>query len=73
MTDENTLSIIERAEKLNKETMEAEERINKARAEIMELETKRVMGGKSNVEPSPVVKEETPKEYADRVMRNSIK
>lgn len=69
MTEESQLSIIERAEKLNKETKEAEERINKTKAEIMEIETRRIMAGKTTIEAAPQVKEETPAEYAARILK----
>lgn len=44
-TSNNTISILERAEKLNKETKEAEERMQGHRKQIEELETRRIMGG----------------------------
>jgi hypothetical protein len=40
-----TISMLERAEKLHKETKEAEERIQNHRKAIEELETRRIMGG----------------------------
>lgn len=41
----DTISILERAEKLNKETQEAEQRMAGHRKQIEELETRRIMGG----------------------------
>jgi len=41
----NTISILERAERLNKETQEAEARMAGHRKQIEELETRRIMGG----------------------------
>ena len=61
---ETPLSIIERAEKLNKETAEAEKRILEHRKVIEELETRRIMSGQSRVEPPKVVDLE--KEANDR-------
>jgi len=43
-----TIGLLERAEKLNKETLEAEKRIAEHRRRIEEIETKRILGGQSN-------------------------
>jgi len=72
MPDENTLSIIERAEKLNQATAEAETRIAAHRATIEEMETKRIMGGQTTVQPTAEVKVETAKEYSEKVMTGKI-
>lgn len=67
-----TLSILERAEKLNKETKEAEERINSHRKAIEELETRRIMGGQSSagsIAKTPEqLKEEEAKKLADDIV-----
>jgi len=66
-----TLSLVERAER----TAERIESGNKKTEELLknlgELETKRVLAGKADAgttQEKP--KEETPKEYKDRIMRN---
>ena len=54
------------------ESKKIAERLEHANAEAVELMTRTILGGKSSSVPPPVVKEETPKEYKDRIMRGGI-
>jgi hypothetical protein len=65
---------IERAELAVKRMEEAEKRLNEKIAQLQELEVNRLLGSTAggHVEPQPV-KVETAKEYAERVMNNTIK
>lgn len=69
MVVEENLSVLERAEKIHKETLEAEARLKEHRAKIEEYETNRIMSGQSNIQPIPQAKEETPLEYKNRILR----
>lgn len=68
---ENTLSILERAEKLNKETKDAEVRIAEHRKQIEELETRRILGGATLAGSINKTAEQLEKEKADE-MANEI-
>ena len=67
---ENAASLIEKATKaadrIEAETKKAEVMLERYR----EVEARRILGGKSEGKPQEVPpKEETPKEYKDRIMR----
>lgn len=68
----NTLTILERAEKLNKETKEAEARILEHRKQIEELETRRIMGGNTYAGSINKTPEQLKKEEADRLAGDII-
>ncbi len=67
-----TPTILEKTMQVVKEFNEA----NKKREEILEREERlkafNVLGGRSMVEPAPERKEETPKEYKNRVMTGKL-
>lgn len=67
----DTLTILERAEKLNKETKEAEERILSHKKTIEELETRRIMGGQTSAGSINKTPEQLQKEEAQK-MANDI-
>lgn len=76
MEEKNTetpkeLSKIERAEQAVKRMEEAEKRLDEKIAKLTELEANKILGSTAggHIEPT-LAKEETPKEYADRVMNN---
>jgi len=62
-----TLSILERAEKLSKETKESEDRIVAHRKAIEELETRRVMGGETRAGSISKTPEELKKEESEKM------
>lgn len=67
-----TISILERAEKLHKETLESEERIKQHRKAIEEIETRRVMGGGSTGGSIQKTAEELQKEQADAMAQDIV-
>ena len=64
---------VERAEQAVKRAEEFEKRIDEKIAHLEELKADRLLGSTAggHIEAQPV-KEETAKEYADRVMKNNI-
>lgn len=68
------LDKVERAELAVKKMEDAEKRLDEKISKLTELEANRLLGSSAGgrVEPTPV-KEETPKEYADRIMGNKVK
>ena len=63
----STLSIIERAEKLNVETKLAEQKIAEHRKIMEELETRRIMGGQTYAGSINKTPEQLKKEEADKL------
>lgn len=70
--EESAKSMLDMAREL-KEQIKAE---NDRREEILrkeqDLEAQRLLGGTGGIRQEPVVKVETAKEYAERVMKNKI-
>jgi len=68
------LDKIQRAEFAVQRLEEAEKRLDDKIAKLTELEANRLLGSSAGgrVEPTPP-KEETAKEYADRIMKNQVK
>ena len=64
--------LVERAEAAAKRIEDAIEKNEAILRKNQEIEAKRILGGKSEAAPEPEKKEESPKEYADRVMRGEI-
>ena len=65
-------SELDRAEAANKEKRELIEREEKLQARKEKLHSIQMVGGRAEAGSEPEVKEETPKEYAQRVMKNEI-
>jgi len=65
---------IERAEQAVQRMEDAEKRLDEKIAKLTELEANRLLGSSAGgrVEAAPP-KEETAKEYADRIMKNQVK
>lgn len=63
---------IERAESAVKRMEEAEKRLDEKIAKLQELEVNRLLGSTAGGRVESQPKEETAKEYADRVMKNQI-
>ena len=72
-TQNNSSDLVERA-KLEREALIKEnERLEKNLKELRELEANRLLGSSAGGRIEPQPKEETAKEYADKVMKNQIK
>lgn len=71
---EKTLDKVERAELAVKRIEEGEKRLDEKLKQLQDLEANRLLGSTAggHVEVKPV-KEETAKEYANRVMNNKVK
>ena len=69
----NSSDLVERAKTEREALTKENERLEKNLKELRELEASRLLGGTAggHVEATPV-KEETSKEYADRVMNNKV-
>lgn len=63
---------ITRAEEAVKKMEEAEKRLDEKISKLQELEVNRLLGGTAGGRVEPVVKEETAKDYAERVMKNTV-
>lgn len=63
---------IDRAERINKETRELLERREKLIAREERIHAQKMLAGKSTIEETEKPKEETPKEYAQRVMSGGL-
>jgi len=66
------LDKIERANLAVKRMEEAERRLDEKIAKLTELETNRILGSTAGGRVESVSKVETAKEYADRVMKNTV-
>jgi len=64
---------IQRAENAVKKIEDAEKRLDEKIAKLTELETNRLLGSSAGGRVEPVMKVETAKEYADRVMKGQVK
>jgi len=60
---------VERAESAVKRLEEAEKRIDEKIAQLTELKADAILGGTAGGHIEPKVVEETPKQYAERIMR----
>lgn len=65
-------SIVERADSIAKRLEDSEKRIDEKLKQLQDLEARRVLGGRAEAGQAPIVKEETAKEYANRIMKNNI-
>lgn len=66
------LTIVERAEQANKKGEEIAKRIEDANKRAEEIQTRNILGGRSDMTPAPVAKEESAKEYKDRIMKGKV-
>jgi len=67
---EKNISIVEEARQIRDEIIRQKEELQKTRDDIERLQTNNMLGGRSNAgeETEEKPKEETPKEYADKIM-----
>jgi hypothetical protein len=65
--------LVERAREERERLQQENARIEKNLTELRELEASRLLGGTAGGRVEPVVKIETAKEYADKVMSGAIK
>ena len=69
---EKPLSIVEEAQKVRDEIRAENDRRERILADEQKLKANELLAGTSGGHVEPVIKEETPKEYAARVMRGEI-
>ena len=67
------LSIVDEAKKVRDEIRAENDRREKILQEEQRLRAEQMLGGTTGKHIEPVVKEETAKEYAERVMKNKVK
>lgn len=65
-------TIVERASSIAQRLEESEKRIDEKLKQLQDLEAKRILGGKSVAGQPEVKKEETPQEYAKRILSGKL-
>ena len=73
-SNDKPISIVDEARAIRDEIIKAKEELQTERMALEKLQSEKLLSGTSggHVEAEPA-KEETPKEYADKIMKNEVK